>query len=132
MESVDPIRVARLATVRARIAELILGSMDEDLTRIGGIQLRPHQKSAVLRLRESIREFGGAMLCDPVGTGKTFIALAIPPVGARLTVVAPAVLREMWLRALSMAEREACFVSFESLSRGSIPLDRADFVIVDE
>jgi hypothetical protein len=124
--------VSSLEQVRARIAQLILGEPDNQQICIGNIQLRPHQRSAVLRIRQSLREFGGAVLCDPVGTGKTFTALAVPPVNARLIVVAPAVLGDMWSRALAMAGRSAEFISFESLSRGSLPEVTCDFVIVDE
>ena len=125
-------KVSSLEEVRARIAELILGEPDNQQICIGNIELRPHQRSAVLRLRQSLREFGGAVLCDPVGTGKTFTALAVPPLDARLIVVAPAILRDMWSRALAMAGRSADFISFESLSRGSLPELRHNFVIVDE
>jgi hypothetical protein len=125
-------RIAPIDDVRARIASLILGDRDVGRISIGSVELKPFQRSAVVRLRESIHEFGGAVLCDPVGTGKTFISLAVPTAGDRLIVVAPAVLRDMWSRALAMADRSADFVSFESLSRGSHPESRYDFVIVDE
>src|SRR4029078_6539539 len=124
-------QIASIEKVRARIAHLILGEPDTQLL-LGKIELRPHQRSAVLRIRESLHEFGGAVLCDPVGTGKTFIALAVPPIDSRLIVVAPAVLKEMWFRALEKADRSADFISFESLSRGSLPGRSCDFVIVDE
>src|SRR6185503_12590849 len=132
MEPVAPVQITSIEKVRCRIANLILGKTDNHRVTVGKIELRPHQRSAIVRLRESIHEFRGAVLCDPVGTGKTFIALAVPPVGARLVVVAPAVLRHMWCRALELAGRSARFISFESLSRGSLPEDAHDFVIVDE
>src|ERR1043165_3927914 len=121
MESVVGMHIAPIEAVRAKIARLILGETHDECVGIGKIELRPHQRSAVFRLREALREFGGAVLCDPVGTGKTFIALAVPPLNTRLIVVAPAVLGEMWHRALATADRPADFISFESLSRGSLP-----------
>ncbi len=125
------LRVAPLRSVRDTIARLLLDPSDADLS-LGDIQLHPHQRSAVSRLRQSISEFGGAILSDPVGTGKTYIGLAVTPSDARLLIVAPAVLRDMWMRALSITDRVAGFSSFESLSRGSPPSGQHDFVIVDE
>jgi hypothetical protein len=85
-----------------------------------------------MRLRSAIDEFGGAILSDPVGTGKTFTAIAVAHETAMAAVVAPAVLRDMWTEALGLCERSADFISFESLSRCSAPKRRYDFVIVDE
>ena len=120
------------AVARAVIAETMLGSASVTPAVLGRIVLQAHQISAIARLRKAIDEFGGALLCDPVGTGKTFVALALPQRGASLLVVAPAVLREMWTRAAQMAELAIAFCSFESLSRGSIPHADFDFLIVDE
>jgi superfamily II DNA or RNA helicase len=125
-------KVGSIEAVRARIAQLILGEADDQRIFVGAIELRSHQRSAVLRLRESLREFGGGVLCDPVGTGKTFVALALPLASARLIIVAPAVLRDMWSRALQLADRAADFISFEALSRESLADFNYDFVIVDE
>lgn len=132
MESVTPLRRVSLNAARDTIARLVLDHADDGLFALGNIQLQPHQRSAVVRLRRSISEFGGAILCDPVGTGKTFIALALPSHDAEVLVVAPAILKGMWRRALSITDRDADFVSFESLSRGSIPSAQYHFVIVDE
>ena len=123
--AVDP------ATARAAIAQLMLRQIDES-PQLGRIGLKPHQISAVARLRSAIGEFGGALLCDPVGTGKTYVALACIPTGATALLVAPAVLREMWLEAASLSEREVSFASFESLSRQREPPAPFDFLIVDE
>lgn len=72
------------------------------------------------------------MLCDPVGTGKTYIALALIDPPARALVVAPAVLREMWIRAAEMATRNIDFISLESLSRGRDTRRDHSLLIVDE
>jgi superfamily II DNA or RNA helicase len=86
--------------VRARIAQLIL---DENRLAIalGEVTLHPHQVSAVSRIRASLQEFGGALLCDEVGMGKTFVATAIAREYSAPLVVAPAALFPMWKNALA-------------------------------
>jgi hypothetical protein len=117
--------------VRAAIAHAVLTSAPA-FGGLGHIELQAHQISAVSRLRHSIDEFGGALLCDPVGTGKTYIALALAPPDGLTLVVAPAVLKDMWLRAAAMADRRIAFLSFESLSRGKDSTPGQSFLVVDE
>lgn len=124
---VDPVRA------RAAIAAALFhvhGRVDG--RQLGEVTLHSHQLDAVSRLRAPMSEFGGALLCDPVGTGKTFVALALIPEGSTALVVAPAVLRTMWLAAAQAARRSIRFTSFEALSRGMIDPDDHDFLIVDE
>jgi superfamily II DNA or RNA helicase len=108
------------AQVRARIANLILGERPVDIP-LGDVELHPHQLSAVSRVRSSIREFGGALLCDEVGMGKTFVAAAIARECSAPLVVAPAALAEMWRDALVATDTPADFISFEKLSRLPAP-----------
>jgi len=135
----DVFQEVGLAVARNAIARAILNESapvpterDSRPADLGSITLKPQQRSAVKRLREVIAEFGGALLCDPVGTGKTYVAMAVAGPGARILVVAPAVLREMWLVAARVTEREIQFRSFEALSRGSGGDPRHDVLIVDE
>lgn len=51
--------------VRTLIARLWLGERYE-ASRHGSIVLRPHQRSALERLRRMLREHGGALLADDV------------------------------------------------------------------
>lgn len=104
------------------------------VTRVGAVRLLPHQVRAVERLPAIIARFGGAMLCDAVGVGKTYVALAIAARYERCTIVAPAVLRDMWRSATAAAGVTATFVSVESLGRGcgARGVGDAPFVIVDE
>lgn len=99
---------------------------------LGAITLQPHQLAAILQVRDAIDEFGGALLCDEVGMGKTFVALALAREGSRPLVVAPAALRTMWHASASAAEREIEFHSYESLSRGRVPDYTGHLVILDE
>ena len=92
-------REVDLADARAFIANSVFQTESETTSSLlGSIRLRPHQQSAIVRLRSAITEFGGALLCDEVGMGKTFVALAIAR-GTVAHVIAPAVLRDMWAKA---------------------------------
>ena len=128
--SATRIRVVNPDRARATIAKSILDENASD--RLGSIVLKKHQSSAVSRLRDAIAEFGGAVLCDPVGTGKTYIALALCGTDTPVLVVAPAILRDMWMNAARVAGMRVTFASFESLSRGSLPPGSFAFLIVDE
>jgi superfamily II DNA or RNA helicase len=120
--------------VRARIARALLGE-DQKCARLGEITLKPHQQSAVTRADASLEEFGGVLLCDDVGMGKTFVATAIARRFSHTLIVAPAALASMWRDALATTETHADFLSFERLSRSGSDLEsRASYnlVIVDE
>ncbi len=103
-----------------------------DDAHMGDIILRPHQLSAVARIEAAIAEFGGALLSDEVGTGKTFIALAVARSTQRTLVIAPASLRDMWQRASEQSGVIVSFTSFEQLSRSPHHPHDFDFLIVDE
>ena len=124
--------LASLDEVRRYFADLVIGDRPLAETTVGDIDLWPHQRDAVARLRAAIGEFGGALLADDVGTGKTFVALAIASRFNAPLVVAPAALRESWRTAATRVGRVVHFVSFESLSRGRRPGGPFEFVIVDE
>ncbi len=101
--------------------------------RIGSIELQPHQRTAVRRIEAALREFGGALLADETGMGKTYVALSIAASAARPVVVAPAALHDMWCRSAASAHLDIPFVSMEALSRRRAPPVAApDLVIVDE
>jgi superfamily II DNA or RNA helicase len=120
--------------VRARIAHLLL-SDDQACERTGTITLKPHQQSAVARAEKALDEFGGVLLCDEVGMGKTFVATTIARRFSRRLVVAPAALASMWRDALTTTETSADFVTFERLSRidpAAALSGRYDLVVVDE
>ncbi|HEX2717964.1 MAG TPA: helicase-related protein [Gemmatimonadaceae bacterium] len=126
-------RSVRGEEARAAIAALLLPD-DADMTPLGDITLWPRQRIAIARIVRSLEDFGGALLADDVGSGKTFVALAVARRHARPLVVAPAALRDAWLRAMARSATPLPFVSIESLSRSaSMPPDRdVDLVVVDE
>jgi len=126
------LRLTTADEARARIARFILGD-DSRVARLGAVSLQAHQLSAVARIERAIDEFGGALLCDEVGMGKTFVATAIARSYARRLVVAPAALSSMWTNALRATGIEADFISFEKLSRlRSSPATEYDVVVIDE
>jgi superfamily II DNA or RNA helicase len=83
----------------------------------GDISLQPHQMSAVTRLRTALEQFNGALLCDDVGMGKTYVATAVAQQYTRCLVVAPAALVSMWRDALTATRTVADILTFEALSR---------------
>ena len=93
--------------------------------------LRDDQVASVARIHAAFEEFGGALLADPPGTGKTVTALAVASAFADVLVVLPATLRPQWTRAAARAGVQLRSISFEALSRSARPA-RADLVIVDE
>ncbi len=95
--------------------------------------LLPQQAPAWRRVMAALELWGGAMLVEPVGTGKTWIALAAAwdePEG--VTVIGPAILRLQWQAAADRAGVIIHWWSHERLSRGHTPPGTSAMVIVDE
>ncbi len=93
--------------------------------------LLPHQVDAARRTAASLEVFGGALLADAVGLGKTFVALAVATRYHRLTAVVPAALHVQWRQAADRLGIDLTVVSHEALSHGAAVPD-ADLVVVDE
>jgi len=126
--------------VRSLIARLVLANAPAQ-AKVGSILLQPHQISAVTRLQTSLDQFGGALLCDEVGMGKTYVATAIAQRYADCLVVSPASLISMWRDALTVTRTTARLLTFEALSRadtdgfhgrGKAVQERPDLIVVDE
>jgi superfamily II DNA or RNA helicase len=118
------------AHVRGVIAARVMRGAE--IASVGGVVLHDTQREAVRRARISLARFRGAMLADDVGTGKTFVALAIAAAYANTVVVAPAALSAMWAHAARRAGVTITFRSVESLSRGCTVAPGHDLVIIDE
>ena len=81
-----------------------------------------------------LRQYGAALCAEPVGTGKTFIALAIAAaVGAESTVAfVPAALVEQWKLTASRLGVALEVWSHSRLSLGRLPSGDPRLVVVDE
>ena len=80
--------------------------------------LAPHQVPAAERLVAIMRRYGGALLADAVGLGKSYVALAVAlALGEPFALVVPAVLAPQWRALLAAHDAEAAIVTHESLSR---------------
>lgn len=104
---------------------------------LGSIVLREDQRDAASRLLDLLSERGGALLADPVGSGKTYTALAVARAVGPTAIVTPAVLRGMWREAAEQAGvSQVMAVSIEAMGRRDWrpppALCSARLLIVDE
>lgn len=123
--------IARLATA----ALAARGLHPHAPTRtVGTIRLLPHQNAAVQWLLPRLHRLSGALLADPPGLGKTFVALAVAHDAETVPlVIAPAALRTRWLDAARETGVPIRFVSTERLSAPQpLPVPRPTLVIIDE
>lgn len=96
--------------------------------------LLPHQHRSFRRGLAAVRTFGGALLADPVGTGKTFVALAVAErlaSGAPIQVAAPAILCDWWQETAGRLGVSLTVFSHELASRGKVPSGCGP-IIIDE
>ena len=120
----------RLDAARAAIAASVVH--DEPSATLGSVVLRPDQIETARRVRAQLRDEGGCLLADDVGTGKTYVALAVARGWRRALVVHPASLRSTWEQAARRADVRCDFASHEALSRGCSVAPSFDGVVVDE
>ena len=97
--------------------------------------LFPEQRLSFHMTLAAIRRYRGALLADPVGSGKTYIALAVAAaVNARRSTacVVPATLVEQWAEAAERLKLPIELCSHQQASLGRLPRRSADLVIIDE
>ena len=97
--------------------------------------LWPDQVGSFRRCLAAVTRHGGALLADPVGSGKTWIALAVARQleGRRpAAAIVPAVLLPQWVRSAERAGVALVLVSHESVSRGLLPPGDTTMVLIDE
>ncbi len=85
------------------------------------------------RVHAALARHHGALLADPVGSGKTWVALAVAQaLGGPTVVLAPAVLRDQWERTAARVGVAITVHSHERASRGALPAAAPGLVIIDE
>lgn len=97
--------------------------------------LRPGQERTAGRLVTVLERHGGALLADPVGTGKTFISLAaaVAAADARgVAAIVPAPLVDQWRARAAECGVALEVVSHSAVSLGRLPAGDPRVVIVDE
>lgn len=99
--------------------------------------LAEHQLSAVSSLASIIERYGGALLADAPGTGKTYVAVALAlqhvERGATVEIVAPPSLLAQWRTTLDEFGVEAKLFSHDRLAHEPhLPKPSARLLIVDE
>jgi len=101
------------------------------------MRLASHQVEAVDWILESLRVRFGVLLCDDVGTGKSWVASMVARSmqrsGWAIETVVPAMLRDAWRTTLDAFEVDARLTSHEALRRRAVmPGNGMTLVIVDE
>lgn len=95
--------------------------------------LLPGQLRSFRRAVAALDRFGGALIADPVGSGKTFVALAAAAVRRRPAVcLVPAMLAAQWKEVAGRLDVKLEIGTHEQASRGRLPEIRAGLVIIDE
>jgi hypothetical protein len=97
--------------------------------------LRPEQTRSFRRTLHALRRYGGALLADPVGSGKTYVALAVAAVlnrGRPTACLVPATLVQQWTATARVLGLEVVTGSHQSASRGRLPDVGRGLVVVDE
>lgn len=133
----DPIRtwLGPLPAVRAEQALAAIGAalVRPEAPDPAPCWLRPGQARSYRRVLPILRKHHGAMLADPLGSGKTWVALAVATRWHHpAQVFAPAGLIEQWETAARQAGTGIVAWSHERVSRGNMPRDTGGLVIVDE
>jgi Helicase conserved C-terminal domain len=98
--------------------------------------LWPDQVPSFRRALYALRRFGGGLLADPVGSGKTYVGLAVASLanGRHPTVcLVPATLVAQWESVARRLNLSVVVWSHERVSRGNLPSAiRGKVVLVDE
>ena len=96
--------------------------------------LLPEQVASFRRALAAVRHYRGAVLADPVGSGKTYVALAVAHAinhGSTACLV-PASLLAQWEASASTLGVPVTLVSHQQVSRGQLPAPTRGLVVIDE
>lgn len=136
--SVDPIATVLRAGPPAPVASVARAIAASLLPAEAAIDppdwLRPAQRVPYRRVFHALEQYGGALLAQPVGSGKTWMALAVAlqrNEGGVITVLAPTPLLSHWRRTATTLRADVLVYSHARASRGSLPR-LSGMVIIDE
>lgn len=124
----------RLAPPAAVAAAIVLALRPSEAEVEPPSWLRPAQRLAFRRVLAALARHGAALLAEPPGTGKSWIALAAAAVRntGPTVVVAPAALLPQWRATALRAGVAIVGHSHEATSRGRLPPGHRGLVVVDE
>lgn len=113
------------------------GTERSQLAQATQLELATFQWCGALVLARIVRRFGGALLLDDVGSGKTrtaiATALALHGSDAEVAIVTPTTLRSQWEAECARAAIRPRFFTHAQLSRSAeVDFGSADLVIIDE
>jgi superfamily II DNA or RNA helicase len=95
--------------------------------------LLPGQIRSFRRAFAALARFGGALLADPVGSGKTYVALAVAAAwGRHPACLVPATLAHQWSRVAQRLGVTVEIGTHQQASRGRLPQGPAGLVVIDE
>lgn len=98
--------------------------------------LAPHQREAVSRALALIDRYGGAILADDVGLGKSYVAASVAAEwqrrGSNIEIVVPASLVSQWRDTLREFGVDARIITHDSLAGDPSLGDGERFIVVDE
>ena len=96
--------------------------------------LLPEQVLSFKRVLAAIRRYRGALLADSIGSGKTFIALAVAAALNRgpTACLIPASLASQWLATADRLGVPVTLCTHEQVSRGRLPRSTRGLVVIDE
>ncbi len=95
----------------------------------------PGEGQCFHRVLAALRRHHGAILADPVGSGKTYVALAAAAAlnpGGPTACLVPATLCDQWQAVAAGLGLPVVVVSHQQLSRGHLPKGTRGLVVIDE
>jgi hypothetical protein len=117
------------------VRALAQGLLPEEDPCPAPVWLIPGQVRSFRRATAAIRRYRGALLADPVGSGKTYVALAVATVlsaGRPVACIVPATLLTQWQETARHLGVAVTLLSHERVSRGMLPAGRPRLVVIDE
>src|SRR5687767_7435539 len=121
-------------------AAAVAGSLARSLTPAEDPTLPPrwllqHQERSFRQALAALRRHRGALVADPVGSGKTYVSLAVAAAlnrGSATACFVPATLLGQWEAAAARLGIPLALCTHEQASRGALPQGTRGLAIVDE